>query len=278
MVDKRFIGFLAIILIVTTMISMIFFQIEEVEEVQVLARRTPENIPGGRPGTPSYSFDLMAVRDLPDLLVRCHFLVKIKDPILDKLWNETDGREVENLIANVPRISRILSRLDGLGDELGEESTYETFEIEDRDRKLFVIDFTNTIAALAGEEQLKSQYTLYAFELDEYGNVSLFGGYRDFFFRRDTVINEIRYSTQTQSWCYQSERATGKGETCWPVSEAPMGKIHLTDLPESGKMHLEVTIDTQNMFGHSGIIRIVETDTGYGPGPMMVDWIGAKAT
>jgi len=273
--DRRLFGFISIIIVTSTIVSITVFQVREEEHVRFLAHRTPENIPGGRPGAPSYSLDLMAVRPVPDLLVKVNFLVKLLAIPLEKPWNETEARSFEDLVSNVPRLRDLKGALDKLASELGYD-TYEVFNFARGGEKLYVIDLTDSMERLAGREQLKTIYTLYAFDVDEYGNVSVYGGYRDFFFRRDTVIQQVKYSTPNRTVCFGSEAGASSG--CLPVSEAPTGVIRLSDLKRGDRFHLQVVLDTKHMFGHSGIIELIRTQTGYGEGPSLMEKIGGKGT
>ncbi len=275
MVDRRLAGFLAIILVITTLVSFLTFGIREKEVVRVLAQRTPSDIPGGVPGSPSYSIDLMAVRDLPDLVVRFHFLVNLSVPLV-KPWNETTGRSLEDMIANVPRFRETKAFLDSMQAQLGGQPTYQVFELE-LGGKMYLFDFTDAMAALAGEEILGSVYTVYALLVGEGGRVSTFCGYRDFFFSRNTVISSIRYTSPRESICFKSKSAPGE-EPCASIAEAPFGMLHFHDLSAGERVHLEVTLDTLYMFGHAGIIQFVTTETGFGAGPMAINWIGAKSS
>jgi len=274
-VDRRLIGFMAIILVITTILSFLIFRVGEKDVVKVLAQRTPSDIPGGVPGSPSYSIDLMAVRDLPDLVVRLQFLVNLSVPLV-KPWNETTGRELEDLIANFPRLNEIRTFLDSMQTQLWGEPTYKVLQLE-QGRAMYLLDFTDTMAALAGQDTLTTVYSMYAFIVGDGPSVSVFGGYRDFFFSRDTVISSIKYTTPEESTCYRSKSAIGE-ETCATIAEAPVGILHLHDLAAGERMHLEVTLDTLYMFGHGGIIQIVTTETGFGAGPMTLNMIGAKAS
>jgi hypothetical protein len=279
MVDRRPVGFVAIILVVTTIATVFIFQIEEQENVEILARRTPENIPAGQPGSPSYSFDLMAVEDLPDLVVRVHFLYKLKEPVLVVPWNETEGSDIETLMSNVPRIVSLRESVEKAASNFGQENVFETFELRGPgEKKVLFVDFTDTIEAFSGEAELKTIRSLFAFEIDRYGNVSVYAGVRDFFFNRDTAITEIRYSYQAEDLCFRSARVMDSATSCDQVGGAPTGRIHLRDLSASDTLHVEVTIDTMNMFGHSGLIMLLTTDTGDGPGPREVSWIGARSS
>jgi len=142
---------------------------------------------------------------------------------------------------------------------------------------MYLLDFTDTMAALAGQDTLTTVYTMYAFIVGDGPSVSVFGGYRDFFFSRDTVISCIKVTSPKESMCFRSKAAVGE-ETCATIGEAPVGILHLHDLAAGERMHLEVTLDTLYMFGHGGIIQMVTTETGFGAGPMTLNTIGAKSS
>lgn len=275
MVDRRLVGFMASILVITTILSLLIFRVGEKDVVKILAQRTPSDIAGGVPGSPSYSIDLMAVRDLPDLVVRLHFLVNLSVPLV-KPWNETTGRKLEDLVANFPRLEEIRTFLDSMRTQLGGEPTYRILELE-QGRAMYLFDFTDTMAAITGQDTLTTVYTMYAFIVGDEPSVSVFGGYRDFFFSRDTVISAIKYTSPKESVCFRSKSTTGE-ETCLTIGEAPVGILHLHDLAAGERMHLEVTLDTLYMFGHGGIIQMVTTETGFGPGPTTLKAIGARSS
>lgn len=273
MVDRRLVGFMAIILVITTILSFLIFRVGEKDVAKILAQRTPSDIPGGVPGSPSYSLDVMAVRDLPDLVIRFNFLVSLSVPLV-KPWNETAGRKFEDMIANFPRLKEIRTFLDSMQTQLGGEPTYKILQFE-LGGTMYLFDFTDAIAAVAGEDTITTVYTMYAFIVGSEGTVSVFGGYRDFFFSRDTVISRITYTSPKESMCFRSKAAIGE-EACSTIDEAPVGILHLHDLAAGQKMHMEVTLDTFYMFGHGGIIQMISVETGYGPGPITLKWIGSR--
>lgn len=285
MADRRFVGYVLIILVITTVISALIFRGGAEEEVRILSSRVPDDVPGGRPGSPSYSLDILAARDLPDLVVRFHFLVNLTGMPLSRPWNETDDRSFQGLVDNVPRIKELMENIDALEDGFGLGSLHEIHELEMPDRTLHVIDFSGMMAALAGDAQLRTLYTLYAFSVSSEDVVSVLGGYRDFFVHRGdfattgySVISEVRYRDPSGQVCFRSDEAPPSDEECGKLLDAPVGVLHFADLSADESVHIEVTLNTIRMFGHSGIIQVVATQTGYGPGPTLAKWIGAKGT
>jgi hypothetical protein len=278
-------GYVAIILVITTLIALLMFQVSKDEVIRILSSRTPDNIPGGRPGSPSYSIDMISVQNLPDLVIQLNFLRNLTALPLVKLWNETTSWEYEDMIANVPRLVDLKTSLDTAADIMGVESLYEEYTIEEADRKLYILDLTNAIIAFAGAETQRTVYTVYAFNVNPDGHVSVFGGYRDFFLyssnffvNRKSIIGEIEITTPTETKCFRSEEIPGGMGSCLPIFEAPIGQLRIKDLSPDDRIHLEVTLNTINMFGHSGIIEVITTETGHGPGPSVVEWIGASGT
>jgi hypothetical protein len=280
--DRRLVGFIALILVITTMISVALFRVEEEEPVRLLSHRTPQSIPGGRPGSPSYSFDVIATKALPDLILRCHFLRKLEDIPLAKGWNETQGREPDDLIANAPRVRHLRAALENLSTDMDSDS-YRMLEI-DREGSgyLVLFDFTDSAEILAGEEKLHTIYTAYGFEVKADGNVSVYAGYRDFFFDKDRIVTEIRMSTEVPgaklgSSCYRSEKAPGGMGDCQAISDSPVGILRFQEVSKDQKIHVEVTLNTQPMFGHRGLLQVITAETGYGYEPMLVQNIGWRA-
>jgi hypothetical protein len=270
MVQRQLVGLTAIILVATTLTTMLIFESGEEEAVRVVASRNPDKV-AGSPGSPSYSLDFMAVRELPDLIIRLHFLSKIGNPVLDRPWNETTGRSPEDMCANYLTLGTIKTFLDDLSAQLG-EPTYEVLEFNDTG--LMVIDLTKTIVALGAEDQLTTLSTMYAFDPDSEGDITIYAGYRDFFVGRDRSITEIKYSTRSEATCFKSERVGGSG--CLDIEDAPFGTIRLRDLPADEIASLEVNLDALHVSTRMDLLRIVRTATGYGPGPLLVDWLGAK--
>jgi hypothetical protein len=275
MVDRMFVGFVAIILVVTTLIAMFIFQVREDEHIRILASRTPDNVPPRKPGSLSYSIDLMAVKNIPDLVVRLHFLANTSTMPLVKPWNETTARELEDLVSNVPGLAEIKAQLGNAATAMGVESLVQEYEIERADRKLLIVDLTEAIKAFIGKEPRRTVYTLYAFNIDPAGGVSFFRGYRDFFLY---PVQEIKYSTQTESLCFRSESVPGGLGTCGPLIKAPTADLRFGDLSAGERVHLEVTLSTMGMFAHRGLLQIVTTETGHRQGPDIVEWMGAAET
>jgi hypothetical protein len=282
-VDRRIIGYVAIILVITTLIALFVFQVGEDELIRILASRTPDNIPGRRPGSPSYSIDLIAVQDLPDLFIQLNFLQNLTKIPLLKLWNETTSREYNDMVANVPRLANLKTHLDMVAGTIGVESLYDEYEIEKTDRKIYVLDITDAIIAFAGAETQRTVYTVYAFNVGPGGKVSVFGGYRDFFLYarsfyldRKPIVGEIQLTTPTETKCFRSEEIPGEMGSCQRIFEAPIGKLKIRNLSTDDRINIKVTLNTINMFGHSGILEVVTTETGHGSGPSIVEWIGAS--
>ncbi len=275
--DRPLTGFIAIILIITTITSVIIFNVEDEEPVRLLSHRTPKNIPGRRPGSPSYSLDVMVTQDLPRILIKTHFLEKLENLQLAQPWNETEARSLEGLVENVPVLAALSAEMEVLSRRMN-ASTHEVIKTRaGGETKLYFIDFTDSMAIIAGESQLPTTRSIYAFQVDPQGSVSIYGGYRDFFFMREEVISEIRYQLPSQYLCFRSEDAPGGMDGCQPVLESPVGIIEVEDIHPDEKVHLEVTLNTQQMFGHKGIIQLVTVETGHGRFPIIADYIGPKA-
>ena len=246
--------------------------------MRILASRTPSDIPGSRPGSPSYSFEMMATKDLPDLIIDTYFLVRTW-PTTSRSWGEVEGRETLDVLGNIPRLSAIMQGLDRLGELFGQDPPYATYELDAAGgAKLHVFDFTDAIGSLGGQDCLDDQYTIYVVMIDDRDQFRVYAGYRDFFFRRETVITEVDYQAPGVSECFRSSRAIGGVASCKPITDAPMGNIHLTDLETNDRIRVDVDLDTSEMFGHSGLLQLVTTETGYGPGSFMVNVIGTKSS
>jgi hypothetical protein len=278
LIDRGLLGFICIILVVATVLSILVFSHEDKDSIRVLASRTPANIAGSRPGTPSYSFEMMATRDLPDVVVKTFFLVRSSPPV-SVPWADLSNVGVVELIGNVPRLSEIKARLDNLTAASGLEAPYNILQFEpELGGVLHLFDFTDAVEAIAGADQIDDQYTAYAMLVDEGGRVTIYAGYRDFFFRRSSVITEVSYWTGNVSRCFRSRRAQGMLGSCETMANAPMGIIHLRDVVRNQRLRVDVSLDTYNMFGHSGILQIVTTETGMERGPSIINLIGSRGT
>ncbi len=263
MPDRRLIGLLAIVFIITTVITGITFNIKEPEYIQFLARFTPEIMQCGPRDTTYHSFDFMVTKDLPDIVIRCGFLYKPPVPCMGSPWGKR-GAEQKRII-------------EGFLETLQKDQSttiYQTYEIEGKGGTLHIIDFTEAMATLVGEDMIKNYDTIYALEEDENGNLSFYRGVRDFFFNSDATITEIKYSRRGMTTIYRSEDAQAEGEEYPPISEAPIGKIRMQNLSSSEKIHFEISMGMQYMPCHNGVIRIVRVDTGYGQGEPILDRIG----
>jgi hypothetical protein len=284
-VDRRLIGYLVIILVITTVITGLIFQVEEDEAVRILSSRMPDNVPGNRPGSRSYSMTILATTDLPDLIVRFHFLINLTSIQLAKPWSVQEGRELEDLVDNVPRIKGLIDQLGRLADDLGIESAYTTYELETPSMRLQVVDFSDAMSAIAGDRALRTVYTVYAFGIGPGDRVSVLAGYRDFFvYAWDfgvtgrNALSEISFASQANSSCYRSEDAPGPAEGCDQVDDAPVGVIRFRDLDREDSVQIGVVLDTSKMFSHSGIVQIITTESGHGSGPVLVGRIGSRGT
>jgi hypothetical protein len=260
--DRGLIGLVAIALVAATAISLLTFNVKEEERVRFAATQVPDEMGCGLRDTQHHSFDVMATTDLPDLVIRTGFLMKPQDHPMRDPWNMTGTMQREV----------ITGLLDGLKDDTGSER-YSVIDIDDASgRKLNIVDVSDSMAVLLGEDLLKDFSTIYALEEDAQGRLSFYRGPRDFFFDRDITITEIVVTRGGETQVYSSnENATKMGYAT--IAEAPMGKIHLRDLSAGERIHVEVTVMTAGMPCHEGLIRVVRTDTGYGPGPIMISRI-----
>ena len=76
------------------------------------------------------------------------------------------------------------------------------------------------------------------------------------------------------SECFGIRGAAGTTDVCRQVADAPMGRIRLADLAQNDRVRVDVGLDTSMMFGHSGLLQLVTTDTGFGFEPSVVGLIG----
>jgi len=273
--DRRFAGYLAIILVITTVSSLVAFQRSPREALRFLSHRTPASIVGGQQGTPSYSFDLMATRDVDGLVIRFEFLVRQTGIALVKPWNSTAGRKFEDMVQNVPRLYEIKNALHELGKSAGIEA-YRVFEVESKEGKVVVMDFTEAMALLVGSEEIRDVYTVYAFDVDREGNVSVYGGCRDFFFRRGTVVQGIKIMLPSQTLCFGRVEGVGAA-ACRSVTDAPMGLVELERLRKGQRVGVRVALNSVYMFPHEGMIQLIETESSEGRGPVILERISGRS-
>ena len=268
-------GFVAVILVITTTISLIAFERGPKEALQFLSHRTPNSIVGGQQGSPSYSFDLMATRDVDDLVIRFNFMARQTEIALKEPWNRSLGRDPEELIRNVPRIEKIKEALDAVANLTGAE-TYHVFQIGGQGRKIVTFDFTDAMLRLAGPRQMGSVYTVYAFEVDDKGNVSVYAGCRDFFFRRETAIQSIKIKTPSAVMCFAGVEGMG-APGCEPISDAPLGVVELARLKKGERVGVEVVLNSVYMFPHKGLLELITTESSEGRGPVIVETISGES-
>ncbi len=263
MPDRSLVGLLAIALVIATVLTAITFQVKEEEHIRFLARQTPEIMQCGTKDEMYHSFDFMVTEDLPDVVIRCGFLYRPPDRLPWQPWGEVGPGQKEV-------VTQFLDRLQEEGTEI-----YDVYEIvEDSGARLEIIDFTDSMAILVGEDLVKEYNTIYALLTDQDGSISFYRGVRDFFFERDHGIIQIECSRRNESTTYSSEATGEPGEGPRPVSDAPIGKIHLQDLTAGEKVHVEVAVTGERMPCHHGVMRIIRVDTGYGQGPLLIDKVG----
>jgi len=258
--DRSLVGLLAIALVVATMITGLTFQIKGEDYIHVLTRSVPETVQCQSQETKYHSIDFMVTDDLPDIVIRCEFLYRPPDRVPWQPWGEVGPGQREV----------ILGMLDQLGSTVGVK-LYSTDLIEEEGRTMEVIDFTDAMGLLVGEEMVKDYNTVYALEETEDGNISFYRGVRDFFFERDSCLSRIKLVRRGETIIYGGEEANGDGR---PLDDAIPGKIRLQDLASGEKIHLEVEAELQWMPCQHGVIRLLRIDTGHGKGSLILDRIG----
>lgn len=264
MPDRRLIGLLLIALVVATVVTGVTFNVKEEQKVVMLATKVPEAVQCQTKATLSHSFDFMAAKDLPDVVIRCAFLARPPESVYGLPWSE----------AGLAQRQLIQGLLDGLEGRVAVKP-YQTYELRmDSGSKLTIVDFTEAMALLAGEERVKDFYTIYAIEEAPGGNASFYRGVRDFFFNRDSTIAEIRYSSRNLSKTLRSALMGMSAGGYPPLSDVPSGKVRLQNLLAGQKVHFEVTIQTERMLCQEGTLRLLRLDTGYGLESMVVERIG----
>jgi len=260
--NKQLAGLMAIALIVSTILVGTMFSIKEEDDVEFLAASMPETIRCSEQAKLVHSLDFMATQDLPEIVIRCATLAKRPDIATETTWNEV-------CLENKEAIERFLDQLQAVSGS----PVYRRYEIETEDgTEIQVIDFSEMMAAIGGNGLLPGCNTIYAVETKPGGNVSLYRGVRDFFFLRHDTITEIECSSPDGTSSFRSPSMGSQAVGYPPISDAPMGKMHVHNLSSGDRVHLEVHFDTQKLpnyrivaetpFCHDGIIRLVTVDTG----------------
>jgi len=262
--DRRLVGLLGIALVVATVVTGVTFNVREEEKVVMLATQVPEAVQCQTKATLVHSFDFMVAQDLPDVVVRCAFLAKPPESVYGIPWGQA-GLAQKQLVQGL---------LDGLEGTVAQKP-YQTYELTtDTGSELTIVDFTEAMTMLAGEDRVKDFYTIFVIERLPGGNVSFYRGVMDFFFNRDSTIAQISYSGRNMSKTFRSELMGESAEGYPALSEIPSGKIRFQNLLAGQKVHVEVTVQTESMLCQEGVFRLLRLDTGYGLGAMVVERIG----
>jgi hypothetical protein len=271
--DRRLLGLLGIALVVSTVFTGVTFNVDYGERARFLASTMPAAIECSEQAIRTHSFDFMVTTDLPDVVVRCGMLIKRPDIPRETPWTE----------AGLAHKSLVTRLLDDLGTLSPDFPLYRRYTVEaEQGVEVEFIDFSDFLAAMGGEEILADCNTIYAVE-DRDGEASFYMGIRHFFFESEATLLEVKYSSPRESEIFRSEALGAKAEGHPPISEAPIGRIHLHDLAAGDRVHVEVTANTQYMphyrilsetpFCHEGIIRLVVVETGYGTAAVRTDHI-----
>ena len=137
------------------------------------------------------------------------------------------------------------------------------------------MDFTDAMSVLVGPDQLKGVYTLYAFDVAREGNVSVYGGCRDFFFRRDTVVRGIKITLPSETLCFGRVERVGAA-VCRSMTDAPMGLVELPRLGKGQRIRVHVVLNSVHMFPHMGMIQLIETKSSGERGPVIIERISGR--
>ncbi len=270
MPDRRLLGLLGVALVISTIFTGITFNVKYEEKVRFLASTMPSAVQCSEQAIRMHSFDFMVTRDLPDVVVRCEMVIR----------RASFPGEIPWTVAGLEHKALITHLLDGLGAP--GSPLYRAYQVEGEKRsRLDVIDFSDFMAAIVGEEAVGTCDTIYAVEEDQYGNVSFFRGVRGFFFYGQATLLEVKYSSPGESGIFRSKALGTQAEGYPPITEAPLGRIHLQNLTAGDKVHVEVKVNTQNMpswrvvgetpFCHEGLYRIVVVETGHGTAAIRAD-------
>ncbi len=262
MPDRRLIGLVAIAFVASTVITGVIFRAREGTRVEPLASQVPASMQCGSRDTLSHSFDFMVPEELPDVVIRCAFVAQPAVPYGHAPFSEVGPGQY----------ATVVGMLDDLQRAFPDVRIYDLFELEDESAgDMEMVDFTDMMGALVGEDRVNDYDTIYALSTTPDGDVSFYRGIRDFFYERAQTVFTIELSRQGESVVYSADVDR---TDCLPLSEAPTGKVRLRDLTAGEKVHLEVAAHMQGMRCHLGSMRVIRLDTGYGMGSLILDHIG----
>jgi hypothetical protein len=245
----------------------------------------PENLPRAGYGRPRFVLDLMAVRNLPDVIVKYSILMKAH-PELIKPWNETDVTYFNRweLAGNIPLLMETQAWFDRSSRQgLGLSIITAEMQLEYRGSRsrMYIYDYTDAFRALGlGLGQLNTTDTIWAIIVDESsGNVSVFSGIRDFFYNRLRIMYSLEISDGEGTESYASPRMPPelRGEKPSLASGPPLGTTHSKDVTEGDRIHIFFELMAERIFPHEGLIQLVMIETGIEE-MMLVNFMGSSST
>ena len=267
--DRRLAGMLMISAVISTVLSIGLFEVGVDEAVRVVVNTFPENMPRAGYGRPRFILDLVADRDLPDVVLEYSILRKTNtDPVAP--WNMTDATdwEPEELFDNVPILRETqawFERCSREGLNLPIAVTKVPLEYGGNRAEMNILDYTDAFRALGlGPGQLNSTYMIWAIIVDQSGNVFTYSGIRDFFFDRLRIIHglEIGDGKVTRSFASPKMPIELRGERPGMDLAPLLGTIHVRDVSEGDRIHIFLELMAERIFPHEGLVQLVTIRVG----------------
>jgi len=279
MVDRRLAGILGISAILSTLVSIGIYRQVAGGAVEVAVNTFPANLPWAGYARPRFVTDLVATKDLPDLVAEYSMLKRV-DPVLAKPWSQA-SHSPDGLAGNVMLLNQLeqwLERCRAAGLDLSADRREMRVRVNGSDARLHIFDYTRAYEAFGlGPAQLYATDTVWAFLVDDSGNVSTYAGIRDFFYDRLTIIYSLDISDRAGSESYASSKMPPELRGDKPgIGKAPaMGTVHRREIWEGDRIHVVFDLIGESMFRHEGFLQLIVIRTGLGES-MLANFIGTS--
>jgi hypothetical protein len=279
LVDRKLAGILGISAILSTMLSIALFNPGPRAAVEIAVNSFPEELAWGGYSRPRFVTDLVATRDLPDLVVQYSVLKRVF-PDLVTPWNQTESLADPHMnVLLLREVEEWLGTCGEQGLEVRPETHSLVVRVNGSDFQLLVLDYTDAFRVFgAGPAQLNSTDTVWAFFMGRDDSVVTYAGIRDFFFERLRMIYHLEVLGPGAEESYASDKVPpelGGGKP--GLDQAPdSGTVHRRDLAEGERLHIAFDIVGERMPRHGGMLQLVSIGAGE-VRTILANFMGASA-
>ncbi len=261
MVDKRLLVMLSIIAILSTSVVSLFFREKVVEPVEIL--RHDWNLPSEgesllipyEEGRFAYTFAIVARQPVAELELRFATLENQTLPRNISLVGESIAEKALSL----PDVGPLLQTLESFSNATPMELKQADTTVQWRGHvyQAHILDYTESIEALAMPDTLRRLATIHAFLFNSDGGLArYYRGPPDFFWRRDTTLVDLTIQRNKNVTKYAQRASEATGTT--PMDLAPpFGVLRFEDLKKDDRISITISFNPARVSGRKALMQVV---------------------